>query len=427
MLLRAMLASFSCTLLLLVRISSVASHSYNAQSPFVDPPDQSLNADFEYHCFDRSFASRLFPATHQDCLNAAQEILLQDEDSLRIFARTGSNNVFKLPWVARNGTCTISLDVVDDKDRDTFTPGIAFAAAVKLTSECTNGDNEIDNCGLGGKSYLGPRKLVTLTVLGMRSSHLEGDEKIAETISNISNSRTNVTGEGYQNRSYSENASHLDRRRIVRPSPISRSARDLGEDLMSSMMLDKQNVSASIVNDSTNNVPGEGRSHLSNTTIMDSGGPPAPHTLSVGGVPECYDPPTPRERLYPVEFLDCEKATVQIVGGRNKEFYYIFTRKLIRDRFYYPLPKKYTYGSCVVYLDMVNDSVQDKVKLRFVEASAYVLAHKCSGQEKAPFKYGGSMTVGVGANNLIRVYVYGTWPQDLNEKLGLSSSWTQYR
>ena len=60
---------------------------------------------------------------------------------------------------------------------------------------------------------------------------------------------------------------------------------------------------------------------------------------------------------------------------------------------------------------MNNDGDQDTVRLRIVEATAWVLAHKCSDEEKPVDRYGGRATVGVGAKDLIIVWVYGRlWP-----------------
>lgn len=127
----------------------------------------------------------------------------------------------------------------------------------------------------------------------------------------------------------------------------------------------------------------------------------------LGGGLECSDPPLPRERAWMINFKDCEMASNEIFGDRARDQKYTFSRETIATKYYFPLPAKFTYRSCVVLLDMNNNSDQDTVRLSIVEATAWVLAHKCSGEEKSVDQYGGRATVGVGARNLINVWVYG--------------------
>ncbi len=127
----------------------------------------------------------------------------------------------------------------------------------------------------------------------------------------------------------------------------------------------------------------------------------------LGASPECSDPPLPRERAWPINFKDCEMATDAIFENRQRDQKYTFSRSKVDTRFYYPLPAKFRYRSCVVLLDMNNDSDQDTVRLSIVEATAWVLAHKCSGQERSVDQFGGRATVDVAAKKLINVWVYG--------------------
>ena len=140
--------------------------------------------------------------------------------------------------------------------------------------------------------------------------------------------------------------------------------------------------------------------------ITSSGIPEPP---SLRGIIECYDPPMQRERGYPINISDCEEAAMQIIGNRNKYDFYVFSRRKIKDQFYYSMPARYTHGNCVVLLDMEHPKDIERVRIAYVESSAWVLAHRCSGEEVPQQKYGGSMTVGVGANDLIRVSVYGLY------------------
>lgn len=147
-----------------------------------------------------------------------------------------------------------------------------------------------------------------------------------------------------------------------------------------------------------------------------------PNTTSLGeslglnaselsGALECADPPLPRERAWPISFADCEVATDATLGDRDRNQKYTFSRAPVVTKFYYHLPATFRYRTCVVHLDMNNNNDQDTVRLSIVEATAWVLAHKCSGEEKSADQYGGRATVGVAAKDLINVWVYGRiWP-----------------
>ena len=125
----------------------------------------------------------------------------------------------------------------------------------------------------------------------------------------------------------------------------------------------------------------------------------------------CYDPPLPRERLWPIDVKDCEAAAEEIFTDKQPDQRYTFSREPVVTNFYYALPATFRHKSCIVHLDMNNDSDRDTVRLTIVEATAWVLAHKCSGEEKSGEQYGGQGTVGVGSKGLINVWVYGRlWP-----------------
>lgn len=96
-------------------------------------------------------------------------------------------------------------------------------------------------------------------------------------------------------------------------------------------------------------------------------------------------------------------TTDAIFENRQREQKYTFSRSKIDTRFYYPLPTKFRYRSCVILLNMNNDNDQDIIKLSIVEATAYVLTHKCSNQEKFVNQFDERATVNVAANKLINV------------------------
>ena len=131
----------------------------------------------------------------------------------------------------------------------------------------------------------------------------------------------------------------------------------------------------------------------------------------------CYDPPLPRERAWAINVQDCEMASVAIFEDRQPDKEYTFSRESVATNFYFHLPATFSYRSCVVHLDMNNDSDRDVVRLSIVEATAWVLAHKCSGEESSVEQYGGRATVRGGSGGLVHLWVYGRlWPSPISAK-----------
>ena len=62
---------------------------------------------------------------------------------------------------------------------------------------------------------------------------------------------------------------------------------------------------------------------------------------------------------------------------------------------------------------MGSEDDQDTVRLTFTQSTVWALAHKCSGLEAAGEKYGGTMTMNVGAKDRSRLCVYGVLPLTL--------------
>lgn len=335
---------------------------------------------FADNCFDSSFASRMVVPDYQDCVNATQEILDQAKDvnAQRTFRRA-QGAMFMLPWVARNSTCVVSLDVANDDDWDRFTPWKAYTAALSLANVCVR-----DHSGLGGKLTIGPRNVVTLMLFGRESPALESSNDFEGLLLNDSASREAMLTAAASN---SAVAIAADERGPLKPGMINASI---------------PKVSSSV----SHTLDGSGISIINSTsTRMDESS--TEENAGLGGVAECYDPPMQRERLYPIRFTDCERAAAQIIGHRNKLDPYVFSRHVVEDPFYYPLPATFTYGKCVVVLDMENDHDVKRISVGGVELSAWVLAHKCSGEVQPHFRYGGTKTVGVGVTDLIRIFVYG--------------------
>ena len=315
--------------------------------------NESSETDEYDDCFNPATPRRgLYPAIQQDCLNAAKELVhIRDPFQNITFARKG-NVGFKLPHVVRDGTCVISVDVMNDDDKDYFKPWLLYIAVTDIALRCTQGAFR-----LGGRTFTGPKKVVDVLVFGRIAPPEKGLVDLTALESDVVVARE-------------------------------RSA----------------SVDSSLLNETSLNLS---KSPVANTTSVDESlGLNAPE---LGGALKCYDPPLPRERVWPINFEDCAVATEAILADRDRDQVYTFSRETVATKFYYSLPAKFRYRSCVVLLDMNNNHDQDTVRLSIVEATAWVLAHKCSGKEKSVEQYGGRGTVGVGAKDLINVWVYG-WP-----------------
>lgn len=317
--------------------------------------DDSSNNDEFGDCFDPTPPRRgLYPANEQDCLNAAKDLLFIRYAFRPITFARSRNFGFGLPRVVRNATCVILIDLMSDEDIDYFEPWLVYTTAVDITHRCTQGAFRF-----GGRTIAGPKKVVDVLVFG-RVWPL--DEGVVER--NLLQSAVTVAGE-----------------------PSSSGDSSLPNE--TSLNLNKRSVG--------------------NTTTPDEA--LRLNTPELGASLECYDPPLPRERAWPMNFEDCKVATDAIYKDKDQNQRYTFSRDPVATEFYYPLPAKFTHRSCVVLLDMKSDYDQDTVRLSIVEATAFVLAHKCSGEEKSVDRYGGRGTVGVGAQDLINVWVYGRlWP-----------------
>ena len=311
-------------------------------------PTINSNGDESDGCFNPATPhGGFYPPIEQDCLNAAKD-MFDDKDPFKptTFARQ-SYAGFNLPRVFRNGTCVISIDVINDDVEDHFKPWLVYSAALDLSRRCTQGELRF-----GGRLATGNSKVVDVLVFG-RIWPLEKGV-IEQT---ASESAVVVARDQLATNVLNETSLHL--------------TKPLG-------------ATASSPNQGSNMEPPE-----------------------LGTALQCNDPPLPRERAWPINFQDCEMAAAEICADRDRHQRYIFSRKAVATTFYFPLPATFRNNSCVVRLDMNNDSDQDTVRLSIVEATAWVLAHKCSGEEKSVDQYGGWGTVGVGTRGLIKVWVYG--------------------
>ena len=318
----------------------------------------SSNNDEYGDCFNPATQRRgLYPAKQEDCFNALNEIFwFKSPFRSTTFSRR-YNAGFRLPRVIRNETCVISIDVVNDTDEDIFKPVQVYVTAREIALRCTQG-----TLRYGGRTITRPKMVIDVMVLG-RVWPLESGAVEPVTLE----SAVVVAGERLTSRgSTLLNEPSV---RLIRPPVVNTTGRD---------------------NSLSLNAP------------------------ELGAPLKCYDPPLPRERAWPIDIKDCEIAVDAIIGDRQSDQEYTFSREKITTKFYYPLPTTHRYRSCVVHLDMANDSDQDTVRLAIVEATAWVLAHKCCGEERSTEQYGGRGTVNVGSKGSIKVWVYGRpWPPPL--------------
>ena len=331
-------------------------------------------------CFNPTPPRRgLYPAIEQDCLNAAQKLLaIRNPYRPTTFARRG-NVGFRLPIVVRNATCVISIDVMNDSDKDFFQPWLVYTTAVDIAHRCTQGAYRF-----GGRTTMGPKKVVDVLVFG----------------------RVWPLDEG-----------------LVKPTALENAviaAEDQSANGDSSLLNEAPQTKVP-QNETSLNLTGRS---VANTTSLDEN--LRLNAPELGGPLECYDPPLPRERAWPINFEDCRVATDAIFQDKDQNQRYTFSREPVATKFYYPLPAKFMYRSCVVLLDMSSNSDQDTVRLSIVEATAFVLAHKCSGEERSVDQFGGRTTVSVGAQNLINVWVYGRpWPPPIGAMNATKPALTQ--
>ena len=312
----------------------------------------------EGECFSESGPTprrHLYPVRSLDCFKAAQEMLKNRRDHVPMeFGRqaTKAGLVFKLPWTARNRSCIVTVDTLNNDDSDTIVLWEVYSAALNRIEKCTTGEEKF-----GGRLEVGPKKVVYVYVFGIGSP--------LQLLPPASSAPTHVVA-----RAQIENSE-----------------------------LSLLNTSSPQTTDPTNAI-----------SVLTT------NASTLRGIPECFDAPLPRERSVPISnFADCEAATFDIVGARPRTQIFIFSRNPSTDPDHYQLPATFRRRTCVVHLDMDSPDAEDTVRLSYVESTAWVLAHKCSGLEKPEEKWGGTMTVSVGAKDLIRVWVYGVVAPSLEE------------
>ena len=76
-------------------------------------------------------------------------------------ARKLTSGLFQLPQVFRHGTCVVSVDVAQDEDKDSFPPLKIYKASLDLSMNCVR-----ESTRVGGKIFVGPKKLVYVQVFG---------------------------------------------------------------------------------------------------------------------------------------------------------------------------------------------------------------------------------------------------------------------
>ena len=336
------------------------SHSFNLSNTSSSDASSLSILEIPYNdnehddCFNPTPSHReLYPVRLQDCHNALKELYaFQNPFRPVTFARRKYIG-FSLPRVFRSGSCIISIDVMNDADSDIFKPIMVNSKARELALRCTEGTFRF-----GGRAKTGPLKVVDVLVFGrqwppateaVEPAGSDGNVVVARELNGPNSNPLHESSPSLTKSSLENNAG--------RNNKLSLYASENGADL------------------------------------------------------KCYDPPLPRERVWPIDVKDCEMACEAIIGVRRGDQKYTFSRELVDTELYYALPATYRYRSCVVHLDMNNNSDQETVRLSIVEATAWVLAHKCSGEEVSVERYGGWGKVAVGSKGLIQVWVYGRlWP-----------------
>lgn len=327
------------------------------------------------HCVNPLSNSVLYdfePVNEDDCFQAAHQVIENRPRNIPLsFGRNPAAD-FPLPKVYIYKSCRIGFDVTSDWDEDRFDLWTLYGSILMLAEECTNGVNR-----WGGKRKVGPGQVVKVVIHGNYFPRPQRRPKPTT----LMTGHVIARGEGVEG--------------------ISKESTSISRGLHKPIISLPSNTESVISNTSLPNL----------TTAMSTFNGTMKGML--GSMLTCSDPPLPRERLYPINVKDCEQATEQLLGGRAKHHLYLFSRKKTDDPFSYHLPARFVYGNCVVRLDMDNDKDEEVVRIGYVEASAWVLAHKCCGEENPGDKYGGHMRVGVGgAEDLINIWVYGRiWPR----------------
>ncbi len=117
---------------------------------------------------------------------------------------------------------------------------------------------------------------------------------------------------------------------------------------------------------------------------------------------ECYEPKIGR---LPINFKDCQDAASQINPDFKTQFF-TFGRQSSEDPNYIKLPKSYRSGTCIIYLDMLQDTDQDLLTLPMVWKATTHLANECVGQQaESALRLGGIL--GIPPRNLLHVVIFG--------------------
>lgn len=121
-------------------------------------------------CFSESGSTprrHLYPVKSADCFNAAHEMLKNRREHVSMtFSRrtTGAGLDFKLPWTARNRSCVVTVDTLNNDDSDRIVLWQVYSGALNRIEECTTGDEKF-----GGRLVVGRMKVVYVYVFGIGS------------------------------------------------------------------------------------------------------------------------------------------------------------------------------------------------------------------------------------------------------------------
>ncbi len=122
-------------------------------------------------------------------------------------------------------------------------------------------------------------------------------------------------------------------------------------------------------------------------------------TSNLSSAGNCFEP---RSGRLPTNYHDCEEAASQI-NPLSLPYPITFSR---RPEAQFKLPRSYRSRTCIIYLDMVQDTDEDTVLLLDVWGASMDLAHECV--RRNPW---GSPTLGgyvsVGPAKLLHVVIFG--------------------
>ena len=127
---------------------------FNNQSNLLD------GGNLDITCFHQDRINPLGRTNVHDCTLAVNKIAIPLSPSPFDFHRT-PDRPFPLPNSFSAGSCLIWVDMESDDAEDTFSPTDVLVAVSRIIGRCVG-----DSPALGGKTLVGPKKLMNVFVFG---------------------------------------------------------------------------------------------------------------------------------------------------------------------------------------------------------------------------------------------------------------------